>query len=1334
MAALTFTNASADLLIGSTGNDIFTLSADSGLVATDFAQGMGGADKLLVTGKTSTLDSDALFTGIHNIQELDYAKSTTTVELSNMAAKFAASGIRTIDASAVTGDVVIDIAAVDVKGMTIVGGSGDNSLAGTDHNDLFRIRADTLTAGDTIFGNGHDLPLGTDLRTRTGDVLQLYLDAGIAKITDAQFENVQVDTLALSGKGTISVTLGENAQNANIDLVDARGSTGNVSIDLSARTDRNEILFTSSGLTAGDKLAGALGLTTLDIIGKAVLADAAFTQVSGIRTLDLLSDPTVTDYTGASLVLGAKSQAAGLTRIVNETGKALSVDAGARTDSLTLVGGDAAETLIGSQGQVTFLAGAGDDTLSLKFAGFTQADTFTGGDGTDTLHILDASGKTEISDFSFAGLTSVERLVLDAAGAQTVSLGATAQNAGINTVDATKVTGGLTLKTSSKLIGCDIHLGSGADTLDLSIAQVHVKSTALTAADSIHSAGASGLHFTDAVKLTDAYFAGLKAGISGFSSLLFDNAAKGQSMAAGDGFKAFVDNQQLSSAFVLSAAGDQGFLFDFTKFAGSSTLVDVVGGSGGDTVLLGGKNTVFEGQGGNDTFSGSLAAISLVGVDGGAGAADTLIVTTPATTLVDDDLDTVIGVEILKLVAAKSGTYDITLGGKAASNGFNTVDASAAGVNVKVTGGAAGITVIAGAKDNTLTGSTGDDTFVFDLKTFNAADKVDGLGSGSGGDAVRFSTGGVINTASFAGTAHVERIQFSDAGNTLVLTDALLTISDGLQDILTPNGGALALQVAGGKGNDKIDLSALTDPAKHVQVLAGLGADQLTGSTGNDSFVFAEDGALTGADVVKGGLGYDVLLAQFGNYGPDAFKGLSSIEEIAFTSLSGTGSSANVKLNNDAFKGADLNADGTKELAIHLYAAGSSIDVSAVTALANDIRLNLDYGVDVKFIGGSGDDTVEFTSSMNKTSFTNANFVDGGAGLDTLIVHCKGTSVGLNDSRFESYHNMERLSVDSDTPANFTFGANAQSAGFDEVVIHNAQSIELDVTSAFKRDLTITLDAYRNTRLFLGDGDDVVRSDAADIGLVRLRADGGGGDNTILLYGGGSVADNAFVESYNSGMRNFQHLLLTDGSYSLTLGAAANSSAFATIDATDASNGTVQITLDTGFTRAIDIIGSAGFDVIGSTEAAMTVTGGGGADFLAGGTGNDTFVYVRGSDSFMTSAGDESHMDQVKNFVGSNGTSGDVIDVSALGGHLFTELGTFNTLQEIMAAVQSNIGVGDVDVLSARTATDTYLFVDANHNGQFDFAINGVGSGGDLAIKVVGTTTALLAADPSLVI
>ncbi|NDA53152.1 MAG: hypothetical protein EBX66_12005, partial [Betaproteobacteria bacterium] len=131
-----------------------------------------------------------------------------------------------------------------------------------------------------------------------------------------------------------------------------------------------------------------------------------------------------------------------------------SIKATAGADSMT--GGAGADTLDGGSGDDSITGGAGTDSLSGGdgddlfvfaapadlFAGTAFVDSIDGGLGTDTIRLDTTAAVTMANTVSFARVSGVEKLVVNGANSNAISLvlSATAFAAGIRTVDLTSDT------------------------------------------------------------------------------------------------------------------------------------------------------------------------------------------------------------------------------------------------------------------------------------------------------------------------------------------------------------------------------------------------------------------------------------------------------------------------------------------------------------------------------------------------------------------------------------------------------------------------------------------------------------------------------------------------------------------------------------------------------------------------------------------------------------------------------------------------------------------------------------------------------------------------------
>jgi hypothetical protein len=1364
-----------DILKGGAGNDV--IAGGSG---NDFMTGGGGNDIFVFTSAgDSHLETGGSISKVDFI--LDY-NTGDAIDLNSFqidtgtVVKY--TGLSLTEDTAdffktIGSDIVAKYSGAGLNRTTVYVDTNGSGSFEINQDLVFLVNGDQTGAGALQFatkGSVHPDPLKPELSETDPFTLKdakAYIDSDFAGASGK-------DAILLSAtKGNYSLTLGGTSENAGLRFIDGSQVTGTLTVNAAGRADPvyiasgsgvNDLTgtaaddifyFTNAGLAATDKVNGGpdgkllftgSDLDTLFITDKAALKDAAFTGVKNVEILEFGPSPLpgakAIDVTGQSVVLGAKSEAAGIGTIINDYATGLTVDASGRTYLVNFTGGIGNDVLIGStlnniSGHFTndvFDGGAGDDSFRTKIANFgiQSLDEFNGGAGTDEVRILDSyDGKndsTKIFDISFQNFTSVERIVFDGTGKQFLTLGTQAEEAGIRIIDASKVTGGLTLDGASG--GPDfgnslnLILGSGADTITLGGAanqnDVYMLSKNLTAADKIdfgYTQSGSNLHLTDNVKLTDNFFAGLN--IVNLAHILLDGTGAGQSFVAGANFNQFRSDNDASFPDTLgtiqatSTDKNTSFTFDFTAYTGSDSL-SVIGSAGNDVFKAGSVQIRFDGQGGNDSFQFKAADFGGK-IDGGDGNDEIVLLDASGlalgSALADTRFADVDNVETLRLAATKTGEYHIEIGANADNAGIVTVDASQAGVFVDIDAGlsAKGHVLIGGAKANFLSGGSGDDVMVLDAKTFGTDDGIDG-GSSANGDILKFSTGGVIAATPF--TSHVsgiEKLQFSDAGNTLVATDDLFSQSDNNAKITLPDGTTRTFDFAilGGKGSDTVDLSAIVSSGS-VAIIGNGGADKFTGNAYDNTFIFPLAGDLTGADVVKGGAGNDTVMIVAGSYGADAFKNLTSIETIAVLDPA-SDSDSTLKLGNDVFKNADKAADGTTSVAVVFDAATTGhhvLDASAVTLATASVQAAFGAGDDT-FIGGAGADVATFQddggSFFQLTAFDS---VDGGLGKDTLALESDRASSILLDTALAGVRHVEVLKVvdaNAASKVSVTLLDNALSAGISTVDATGAHNVSVDA-SGFGGDLTVLAGLGTKDTVTFGSGNGtVVYGDGAVLDATDTLT-GGTAIDTIRFDGDTTVTDSQFKN-----VTAFERIELRDGTFDLTLAGFAKDTGISAIDATH--SGGLSLNAQ-GFGNSLRVDGSQQGDTIVGGSAGDVIIGGGGADDLTGKGGADIFTYGSAGDSVLLSSGSLGLTDSIEDFLKS---AGDRIDLTAfdLSATITNKTGIVTGLTGLGAGVFA----GQAGVSVAEIGADTFIFADTDKNGAFDYS-------SDLVIQLVGTHAA----------
>ena len=707
--------------------------------------------------------------------------------------------------------------------------SGVDNLTGTNGDDIITGTTATWQAGDVIaagFGN---------------DQLKITaLSAATAKIGDALFANVHgLEDLVLFGKFAETVQVGALSDAAGLTEIDGSHLKGNLAVNASTRIDGITVdtsqgaenltggvgddvfRFTSAGLTAADKVngGGTGDNDMIEITNKAAIADTAFTHVTNVEHLGL-GGGTV-NYAGQKVTLGAHSVAAGLNEVDVLDSQGATVNAAARALGIAFHGGIGDDVFVGSQGNDTFLGGAGNDSYWVKETKFTNTDLIDGGAGHDQIRFVDATAA--ILDVAFASTHSVESLVCAAPGKETISLGAFADAAGIDAIDASKMTGNLNLTIGNAFINTlTVDLGNGADTVQLGDGGTHtvvMKSTSLNASDTItgNSGFTDTLEFNDAVKISDKFFLGA-SGVHNFSVLDLASDAKGQTFIAGTDFSAFVSSDGLKAVTSTSNNPNESITLDFRQYNGPDLTVT---GGGGHDVIIGSSvkgmqyfgASPFDDQTSADTFefrSKDLDASNLVLGASNARASDMIVLDDQAA-ISDADFTLTGGISILRLAAATSGGYTVTLGSHAEAGGLATIDASKAGVAVSVDVSAFtnDAFIAAGSKDNFLIGGSGDDSFTISAATLNSGDVIHG-GTSAQGDRLFLTSGGTVSAAALANVKGVELIECSGLGNSVTLSDAFLGSNEGISRTIDGFASNEECFVYTGQGKDKVDLSQLS--------------------------------------------------------------------------------------------------------------------------------------------------------------------------------------------------------------------------------------------------------------------------------------------------------------------------------------------------------------------------------------------------------------------------------------------------------------------------------------------------------------------------------------------
>lgn len=533
-------------------------------------------------------------------------------------------------------------------------------------------------------------------------------------------------------------------------------------------------------------------------------------------------------------------------------------------------------------------------------------------------------------------------------------------------------------------------------------------------------------------------------------------------------------------------------------------------------------------------------------------------------------------------------------------------------------------------KNDFFRGTKRADQFLFDPADLNSGDVVDGYG---GTDTLVFTAGGVVTADRLRNVEGIERIQLSDAGNTIMLTQLLVeTAADS------------TLVVRGGSGADKIDASEieyLVTPTGLVRLFGGAGDDVLTGG-------FADQ------VIYDGGVGRDTitLAAGLAIYDPND-KRIVATGVDAFLKIA-TGMTLDLNRTGDLTGSDDCLVQGFR----NVDASASRGSVTLVGAALG----TLVGGRDADFItggttisGGKGCDTLIGGSAegihqflIAEGDFVAREAIVGNAKLDELIVS------GSVDFRAGTVTGMDFISVRAGE------GTDIRVA-FYTAQVASVQSIS-GYTSAPGQTVTVELyfegpsytnltDTFSDTVLYGNDDGNLIEVDTIGV-LAGAGADfvigqgdmaGGAGDDTLFtdlrydavrLVDGGegtdslvliaaivdvsfdlSAADQSLGDDMD--MRGFEELDLSRLAPPVVL----------TVRGSAADNDI------TGGGNVSDLSGEAGNDILeagagsahlnGGDGDDLLVTGKGlGYDILIGGAGQDTFRWLARPDAIDLESAD----------------------------------------------------------------------------------------------------------------
>ncbi|WP_342710725.1 VCBS domain-containing protein [Bradyrhizobium sp. B124] len=824
-------------------------------------------------------------------------------------------------------------------------------------------------------------------------------------------------------------------------------------------------------------------------------------------------------------------------------------------------------TLTTGADTVFFLSGTNTVSGAIG-AGATlnNADSLTGGSGTDTLAISGNSGTFNLN--SLASFTGFENVTLSGTGDSL-----TLKNGQNQTINAGS--------------GNTITLGTGNDTVSFTSGTntVNATSATLNAGDSL--TGGSG---TDTLALSGGGTINLNTtpGVfTGFENVTTDNTVTTLTL-------------KNSATLAVTLGNTTGTASTVTGGTGSANAT-VTLNTGTATVNLGagsGTNTV---NGVIGTGATLLAADSLTGGSG----TDTLAISGNSGTFDLNSLATFTGFENVTL----SGTGDsLTL-----KNGQNqTINAGS------------GNTITLGTGNDTVSFTSGTNTVNATSATLNAGDSLTG---GSGTDTLALGGGGTINLNTTPGVfTGFENVTTDNTVTTLTLKNsATLAVTlgntTGTASTVTGGTGSANATVTLNTGTATVNLGAGSG-TNTVNGVIGTGAtllaaDSLTGGSGTDTLAISGNSGtfdlnslvtFTGFEnVTVSGTGDSLTLKNGQNQTINAGSGNTITlgtgnDSVSFTSgintvngAIGTGATLNT---GDSLTG----GTGTDTLAIS--GSSGSFDLNSLATftgfenvtlsgtgdsltLKNGQNLTVNAGSGNTITLGTGNDAVSFTSGTNTVNATigtgatlnSGDSLTGGTGTDTLAISGNSATFDLNS--LAVFSGLENVTL---------------SGTGDSLTLKNGQNLTVNAGSGN----TITLGTGNDTVSFTS-GANAVNAISSTLNNGDSLT-GGSGTDTLALTGGGGFNLNSLTA-----FTGFENITVDNGNTTLTLKNAATINVTLGNGTDSLTGGTgvanTTVTLGTG-TDTVNLGSGSGSNTINATATALS----GFADSLTGGSGIDRLV------------------------------------------------------------------------------------------------------------------------------
>ena len=1243
-----------------------------------------------------------------------------------------------------TSTVLLNNSGASASAQTFEGTSGVNNFVGASGADSF----DFSTSGelndvDTLDGGaGSDiLSLTNGAATLTPNIENIEtinitptgtLVVNLAN-TESTFDSIKAvsdggnaltvnDVAVIPGK--VGITNGSGALTVNLKAAAVAGASDNIAIELAGSTTGADVAITDDSATgiiesaSINSISAANTLTTL--------------ALNGAKSLTITGDQSLT-LTQALEATVATVDASGMTGAVGLT---MSADpAASAVTAITITGSAGVDSLRGTAaGADNISAGGGNDTITFASDGqLTSKDVVDGGDGVDTV----VSAENAIVSSQLGGLSNVEKL--SQTGTGTITLTENINPTTIVIGDASNQTVAFNddydQATTVSIMG---DTGS-ADTItnNSNIAlTVSAYSTDLSAADG--STTVNETYAAGDTTLTVADSTGMTVGTTltiGTEKLAVTGVTNSTTVTVTRGIQDTTDQAHASGTAITFDTDSS------LTITGSATATDalVIYANGDGNIDTNGTNTI--------TSIDTITINSMLGVTGAYSAAtqmdmgtsNTPVTVTSNLSALDGTLELDFsGYSLASAAASGAVTYiggdnvDIIHSGSSADNitsgAGNDIIHLTSGNNTVDTGTGVDTVYLGSGVDNISAGA-GNDIISAGATDLLANDIIDG---GEGTDQLTFSATGYTDESVFGGLTNIESIK-GDAANGVA--QALPFNANTSFSIIDASGaGDTDLTLSVGYTQDTTVKLGATDLVNADNIING-GA---TGANVNLTVTAQDQGSFDTDTVITGGTGTDTItLTNVADTNVSAndhmvLTNATSIDVLNIvdytngidtTVTAGTNGAVRTPMTVNATTldaGETLDFDGnamTSPLTINSGEGADSLDggtdADVIYGNGGIDRINGQensavYGADALY-GGAGNDiiTVDVESEFSNSSTTAlvTDTVDGGAGTDTLAFSAAAT---LTKAELANISNVEKLTLADTSSITLSDDFLTNNPGVSITLAAGTISAGAGTTADPTITEAVTYTAGNgNIKITTGTGDDTFATASGALINVSDTIDGGAGTDTIAVYndatfGTTDVAGDAVTLALDIYHTNIEKITVVD---------------VATDDTAD-----VTITIAAAYTgTALEIDGSALDQNALSTAnealivtqntadlAALTVTGGAGADIITTGAKADHITGNGGIDTIVTSAGDDSIY---------GGAGNDIITPGA--GKDYVEGGAGNDTFVISVDADFEVS-GGTETLDGGAGTDTLSFTEA---GARDISAAEMGSVKNIEVISIGSGT-----------